>query len=60
MELLSFAIELGLYNAICRMKYEDEVANFAAPDGWNRDKVEAVLAMLVYRPRTSFLPLGAG
>ena len=60
-ELLSFAIELGLYNPpIVRMKYEDVVANFAARNGWNQDQVEAVLAMFMYRPRASFLTPGAG
>jgi hypothetical protein len=60
-ELLSFAIELGLYNPpIVRMKYEDVVANFAARNGWNQDQVEAVLTMFMYRPRASFLTPGAG
>jgi hypothetical protein len=60
-ELLSFAIELGLQNPpIVRMKYEDVVANFAAHEGWNQEEVEAALGMFLYRPRASFLKPGDG
>jgi hypothetical protein len=60
-ELLSFAIELGLYNPpIVRMKYEDVIAAFAAREGWNQQMVEDAIKMFLYRPRPSFLKPGNG
>src|ERR1017187_1207803 len=60
-ELLSFAIEMGLHNPpIVRMRYEDAVAAFAAQDGWDRQHVEAALEMFLYRPRGNFLRPGNG
>ena len=60
-ELLSFAIELGLYRPpIVRMRYEDVVANFAAREGWNKQMVEDAIKMFLYRPRANFLKPGNG
>lgn len=60
-ELLSFAIELGLYNPpIVRMRYEDVIAAFAAREGWNQQMVEDAIKMFLYRPRPSFLKPGNG
>jgi hypothetical protein len=60
-ELLSFAIELGLHHPpIVRMKYEDAITAFAARDGWDRQQVEAALEMFLYRPRADFLRPGNG
>lgn len=60
-ELLSFAIEMGLHNPpIVRMKYADVVVAFAAHDGWNRQQVEVALELFLYRPRENFLKPGNG
>jgi hypothetical protein len=60
-ELLSFAIEMGLQNPpIVRMRYEDAVASFATRDGWDRQQVEAALEMFLYRPREDYLRPGNG
>ena len=58
-ELLSFAIEIGLQNPpIVRMRYEDAVSAFAAQDGWDQQQAEAALQMFLYRPRNNFLKPG--
>jgi hypothetical protein len=60
-ELLSFAIEMGLQNPpIVRMRYEDAVAAFATRDGWDRQQVEAALEIFLHRPRGNFLRPGNG
>ena len=60
-ELLSFAIEMGLQNPpMVRMRYEDAVAAFAKQDGWDQQQVEAALRMFLYRPRNNFLRPGDG
>jgi len=60
-ELLSFAIEIGLQNPpIVRMRYEDAVSAFAAHDGWDQQQAEAALQMFLYQPRNNFLKPGDG